>query len=118
MSEPNYNHNVRVVTLVTGERVLCLFGAVRDEEDGKINAYGLIYPYILTLGKPNEDGTMHINYTSLNHFSPFEEHIVAGEHIISVVLPDDQIFQNFREKLVEAGLKDDQIFYPESEPEE
>tara|TARA_B100000035_G_scaffold58501_1_gene46762 strand:- start:25 stop:408 length:384 start_codon:yes stop_codon:yes gene_type:complete len=113
MSEPNYNHNVRVVTLVTGERVLCLFGAVRDEEDGKINAYRLIYPYILTLGKPNEDGTMPINYTRFNPFSPFEEHIVAGEHIISVVLPDDQIFQNFREKLVEAGLKDDQIFYPE-----
>ena len=118
MSEPNYNHNVRVVTLVTGERVLCLFGAVRDEGDGKINAYRLIYPYILTLGKPNEDGTMPINYTRFNPFSPFEEHIVAGEHIISVVLPDDQIFQNFREKLVEAGLKDDQIFYPESESEE
>ena len=33
MSEPNYNHNVRVVTLVTGERVLCLFGGVRDVED-------------------------------------------------------------------------------------
>ena len=111
MSEPNYNHNVRVVTIVTGERVLCLFGAVRGEEDEKINAYRLIYPYILTLGKPNDDGTMPINYTRFNPFSPFEEHVVAGEHIISAVLPDDQIFQNFREKLMEAGLKDEQIYY-------
>ena len=103
MSEPNYNHNVRVVTLVTGERVLCLFGGVRDDQDqNKINAYRLIYPFILTLGKANEDGTLPINYTRFNPFSPFEEHIVAGDHIISVVLPDDQIFQNFRDKLLES----------------
>jgi hypothetical protein len=114
MSEPNYNHNVRVVTLVTGERVLCLFGGVRDDQDqNKINAYRLIYPFILTLGKANEDGTLPINYTRFNPFSPFEEHIVAGDHIISVVLPDDQIFQNFRDKLLEAGIKDEQIYYPE-----
>ena len=109
------NHNVRVLTLVTGERVLCLFGGVRDESDPqKITAYRMIYPYILTLGKQNEDGTMPINYTRFNPFSPFEEHIVAGDHIISVVLPDEQIFDNFREKLNEAGIKDEQIFYPEA----
>jgi hypothetical protein len=114
MAELKTNHNVRVVTLVTGERVLCLFGGVRDENDlTKVTAYRLIYPYILTLGKPNDDGTVPINYTRFNPFSPFEEHIVAGEHIISVVLPDAQIFENFREKLIEAGIKDEQIFYPE-----
>ena len=114
MSELKTNHNVRVVTLVTGERVLCLFGGVRDENNpAKINAYRLIYPYILTLGKPNEDGTMPINYTRFNPFSPFEEHIIAGDHIISVVLPDAQIFDNYREKLNEGGIKDEQIFYPE-----
>ena len=112
--EMKTNHNVRVVTLVTGERVLCLFGGVRDENDpSKITAYRLIYPYILTLGKANDDGTMPINYTRFNPFSPFEEHVINGDHIISVVLPDNQIFENFREKLLEAGLKDEQIFYPE-----
>ena len=114
MSEPNYNHNVRVVTLVTGERVLCLFGGVRDVNDEtKITAYRMIYPFILTLGQPNEDGTTPINYTRFNPFSPFEEHVIAGDHIISAVLPDDSIFQNYRTKLLEAGLKDEQIFYPE-----
>ena len=113
MAELKTNHNVRVVTLVTGERVLCLFGGVRDEETGKVQAYRLIYPFILTLGKPNEDGTLPINYTRFNPFSPFEEHVVNGDHIISVVLPDAQIFENFAEKLKEAGIKDEQIFYPE-----
>ena len=114
MTELKTNHNVRVVTLVTGERVLCLFGGVRDIEDPtKVTAYRFIYPYILTLGKPNEDGTLPINYTRFNPFSPYEEHIISGDHIISVVLPDPQIFENFREKLIEAGIKDEQIFYPE-----
>ena len=28
------NHSVRVVTLTTAERVLCLFGDIREEDDG------------------------------------------------------------------------------------
>lgn len=114
MAELKTNHNVRVVTLVTGERILCLFGGVRDENDPtKVTAYRLIYPYILTLGQQNEDGTMPINYTRFCPFSPYEEHVIVGDHIISVVLPDAQIFENFKEKLNEAGIKDEQIFYPE-----
>ena len=31
------NHNIRVVTLVTGEKVLCLFGEVRQE--GEVVGY-------------------------------------------------------------------------------
>jgi len=114
MAELKTNHNVRVVTLVTGERVLCLFGGIRSEEDPKkMSGYRLIYPYTLTLGQPNEDGTMPINYTRYCPFSPFEEHIISGDHIISVVLPDAQIFENYADKLREAGIKDEQIFYPE-----
>ena len=30
------NHSVRVVTLTTAERVLALFGDIREEEDGKV----------------------------------------------------------------------------------
>jgi len=107
------NHNVRVVTLTTSERVLCLFGALRDEETEKVNGYRMIYPYVLTLGEQKEDGTLPINYTRFNPFSPYEEHLISGEHIISVVLPDAQIFDNYVDKLREAGMKDEQIFYPE-----
>jgi len=113
MSELKTNHNCRVVTLVTGERILCLFGALREEGSEKVNGYRLIYPYVLTLGQPKEDGTLPINYTRWCPFSPFEEHLVSGEHIISVVYPDQQIFENYSEKLKEAGLSDDQIFIPE-----
>ena len=51
------NHPVRVVTLVTGERVLCLFGDIRSEEDNSVVAYKLVEPFALNVGDPQEDGS-------------------------------------------------------------
>ena len=105
------NHNIRVVTLVTGEKVLCLFGEVRQE--GEVVGYRLIYPFVLTLGAVNEDGSMPINYTRWCPFSPVEEHKVGGTHIMSVVYPDNQILDNFVGKLKENGFTDEQLFFEE-----
>ena len=105
------NHNIRVVTLVTGEKVLCLFGEVRQE--GEVVGYRLIYPFVLTLGAVNEDGSMPINYTRWCPFSPVEEHKVGGSHIMSVVFPDNQILDNFVGKLKENGFTDEQLFFEE-----
>ena len=106
------NHNVRIVNLATGDNVLCLFGDIKNEED-KVVGYRMVYPYKLTLGKENEDGTIPINYARWCPFSPIEEHRLGGEHIISVVYPDNNILENFANRLRELGLKDEQIFYPE-----
>ena len=106
------NHSVRVVTLTTAERVLCLFGDIREEEDGKVVGYRMLYPYTLTLGTENEDGTIPISYTRWCPFSPVEEHRLGGEHIISVVYPDNGIVDNFAKRLREVGLTDEQIFFP------
>ena len=108
------NHNIRVVNLATGEHVLCMFGEVRGDED-KVIGYRMLYPYKLTLGKENEDGTIPIQYTRWCPFSPVEEHRMGGEHIISVVYPDNGIVDNFTKRLHEIGLKDDQIFFEESD---
>ena len=105
------NHNIRVVTHVTGEKVLCLFGEVRQE--GEVVGYRLIYPFVLTLGAVNEDGSMPINYTRWCPFSPVEEHKVGGTHIMSVVFPDNQILDNFVGKLKENGFTDEQLFFEE-----
>ena len=107
------NHNVRIVTLTTGERVLCLFGEVRSDEDNIIG-YRILYPFALTLGTPNDDGTIPISYERWCPFSPQEEHRMSGEHIISVVFPDNNILDNYASRLKEsAGLTDEQIFLPE-----
>jgi hypothetical protein len=105
------NHNIRVVTLVTGQQVLCLFGEIRQEEE--VVGYRLIYPFVLSLGEVNEDGSMPINYTRWCPFSPVEEHKVGGTHIMSVVYPDNQILDNFVGKLKENGFTDEQLFFEE-----
>ena len=111
------NHNIRIATLTTQERVLCMFGEDRDEEGEKGVGYRMLYPYTLTLGDENEDGTIPIQYTRWCPFSPLEEHRLGGEHIISVVFPDNNIVDNFAARLREIGLTDDQIFYPEEAPD-
>ena len=107
------NHNVRIVNLATGDNVLCMFGDIKEPEGDKVIGYRMFYPYTLTLGKENEDGTIPINYARWCPFSPIEEHRLGGEHIISVVYPDNGIVDNFANRLRQLGLTEEQIFYPE-----
>jgi hypothetical protein len=104
------NHNARIVTLTTAERVLCLFGDVRGE-DSKVIGYRVLYPYTLSLGETNEDGTIPIQYSRWCPFSPLEEHRMSGEHIISVVYPDNNILENYVTKVTDAGVDQDLIFF-------
>ena len=106
------NHNIRIVTLSTAERVLCMFGEVKNDEE-KVVGQRLVYPYLLGLGELNEDGTIPINYSRWCPYSPIEDHRISGDHIISVVYPDNNILSNYAERLKEIGLKEEQIFYEE-----
>ena len=108
------NHNVRIVNLTTGANVLCLFGDVRNEqEENRVVGYRMLYPFTLTLGDPNDDGTIPIQYSRFCPFSPIEEHRLGGEHIISVVYPDNGILDNYVSKLKEFGLEEEQLFFEE-----
>ena len=108
------NHNIRIVTLTTAESVLCMFGNVTDDtEEKKVVGYRMVYPYLLSMGAVNEDGTVPINYGRWCPYSPIEDHRISGEHIISVVYPDNSIIDNYAVRLKEIGLTDEQIFYEE-----
>ena len=111
------NHNVRIVSLVTGDQVLCLFGEIREnnEPDTKVIGYSMNFPYLLKLGDLREDGNIPIEYTRWCPFSPIEEHRLSGEHIISVVYPDNGILDNFVAKLKDVGLTEEQIFFAEEQ---
>ena len=117
-TDPNIlrtNHNIRIVNLATGDNVLCMFGDIKEPDGDKVVGYRMIYPYTLTLGEENADGTIPINYARWCPFSPIEEHRLGGEHIISVVYPDNGIVDNFAKRLREVGLTDEQIFFPNEE---
>ena len=45
--ELSTNHNMRIVSLANSDRVLCLFGEVKDKEE-KVAGYRMVYPYLLT----------------------------------------------------------------------
>ena len=107
------NHNTRIVILSTGERVLCLFGELRGD-DSKVIGYKMLYPYALTLGNPQEDGTMPINYTRWCPYSPVQEYRVNGEHIVSVTYPDNNILENYVTELESFGIPRDQLFFEEA----
>ena len=107
------NHNMRIVSLTTSERVLCLFGEIKDKEE-KVAGYRMVYPYLLTLGELNDDGTIPINYSRWCPYSPIEDHRISGEHIISVVYPDNNIVDNYASRLIEVGLTDEQIFWEQT----
>ena len=111
------NHNVRIITLNTNERVLALFGEIRDnnEPDTKVIGYSMNFPYLLRLGEVRDDGQIPIEYSRWCPYSPIEEHRLSGEHIISVVFPDNGILDNFVSKLKEVGLTDEQIFFAEEQ---
>ena len=108
------NHPVRVVTLVTGERVLCLFGDIRSEEDNSVVAYKLVEPFALNVGDPQEDGSMPVKYNRWCMFSPEREYLISGTHIIAASLPDQNILDTYVAELEEkAGTSRDQIFVEE-----
>ena len=73
----------------------------------------MLYPFALSLGVENEDGTIPIEYKRWCPYSPQEEHRLSGEHIISVVFPDNGILDNYANKLRELGVPDENIFPPE-----
>jgi len=110
------NHNVRIVTLTTAERVLCIFGEFLSD-DNKIIGYRLYYPYTLTLGESKEDGSAPVKYSRWCPFSPVQEHRIKENHIISVVYPENAILNSYVKELNQMGITEDQIFYPVEELE-
>lgn len=113
MTELKQNHFVRIVKLVTGDNVLCLFGDVKGDND-EVVGYRLIYPYVLTLGEKTENGDIAINYTRFCPYSPVEEHRISGNHIISVVFPDNGVLDNYTNRLIELGVDQNIIFFEEN----
>ena len=111
------NHNIRIVSLANRERVLCMFGEIRSDDKEKVIGYRMLQPYLLELGEDNADGTIPIKYSRWCPYSPVEEHRIGGEHIISVVFPDNNILDNYTSRLKEIGLTDEQIFFPQESPD-
>ncbi|MEK9894656.1 MAG: hypothetical protein VW454_06810 [Pelagibacteraceae bacterium] len=107
------NHNIRLVILDTKETILCLFGEIPDSEKKTVIGYRVMYPFVLSLGTANEDGTIPISYTRWCPYTPVQEFKMTGDHIISVTYPDNNIVDNYVSELAQYGITEDQLFYKE-----
>ena len=105
------NHNVRVVKLTTNESVLCLFGEVVNQDAKIIEAYRIVFPYVLTLGPPNENGELPIQYTRWCPYTPLQEFRISERNIVTVTLPDNNILENYVQELNAFGITKDKIFF-------
>ena len=112
MTEPQplkTNHNIRIANLTTGASVLCVFGEVREEDN--VVGYRMVYPYTLSLGDPNEDGTVPIQYTRWCPYTPLQEFRISERNIVTVTLPDNNILENYVQELNAFGITQDKIFF-------
>jgi len=97
------DHNVRIIHLMTGEHVICNFTQVREED--KFIAYQLLYPLSLTLSQdPAQPESFNVTYRRWNPFTPYEDHRVSPQSVITAMPPSQEIFDNYVSKLKEAGV--------------
>tara|TARA_B100002019_G_scaffold255565_1_gene238355 strand:- start:860 stop:1261 length:402 start_codon:yes stop_codon:yes gene_type:complete len=97
------DHNVRIIHLMTGEHVICNFTQVREEE--KFIAYQLLYPLSLTLSQdPANPDSFNVTYRRWNPFTPYEDHRVSPQSVVTAMPPSQEILDNYVSKLKEAGV--------------
>lgn len=99
-------HNIRIVTLASGENVICNFSQVR--EDDKFVAYQMLYPLITELEVEGVEGTpeatYRVNYRRWNVFTPYEDFRLNPQHVVTAMPPNNEIMVNYVQKLKEAGV--------------
>ena len=103
---PQIQHNIRIVTLASGEQIICNFSQVR--EDDKFVAYQMLYPLITELevegteGAP--DAVYRVNYRRWNVFTPYEDFRINPQHVVTAMPPNQEIMTNYVQKLKDAGV--------------
>ena len=102
---PQIQHNIRIVTLASGENVICNFTQVREED--KFVAYQMLYPLTCDLEIDGEDGspeaTYRVNYRRWNVFTPYEDFRINPQHVVTAMPPNQEIMTNYVQKLKDAG---------------
>ena len=102
-TETQINHNIRIITIQTGENIICNFTQVREED--KFVAYQLLYPLVMTLESYDPANEQYrVNYRRWNVFTPYEDFRLNPSHVVTAMPPNEDILVNYISKLKEAGV--------------
>ena len=99
------DHNVRIVTFLNGDAIITNFTQVIEQE--KFVAYQCLFPLLITLtnGDPQaEEETFNVSYRRWNPFTPFEDHRINPQSVVSAMPPAKDIIMNYVMKLKDAGV--------------
>jgi hypothetical protein len=100
---------IKIVTLVTGERIICGFTElILERENQSFNFYGILMkcPYILKLEpvfdenlEPDQNSRdLIVNFSKWNPYTPETQFKVPMQHMLAVAEPDPQIKEIYLQK--------------------
>lgn len=104
------NHSIRIVILNSREQLLTLVQEKRDENNIPIG-YVLLWPFMLGLGEPNEEGDLPIKYHKWCPFTPVQEFLLKPDSITTIAMPDNGILENYITELESYGVPRDKLFF-------
>ena len=104
------NHAVRIIILESREQLISLI-TENSNPDGELIGYKLLWPFMLGLGEPNEEGDLPIRYQKWCPFTPVQEFQIKSSSIVTVAYPDNNILDNYIAELESYGIPKDKLFF-------
>ena len=104
------NHAVRIVILESREQLISLITEDKNS-NGESVGYKLLWPFMLGLGEPNEEGDLPIRYQKWCPFTPVQEFKIKSSSIVTVAYPDNNILDNYIAELESYGVPRDKLFF-------
>ena len=104
------NHAIRIVILESREQLISLITEDKNS-NGESVGYKLLWPFMLGLGEPNEEGDLPIRYQKWCPFTPIQEFQIKSSSIVTVAYPDNNILDNYIAELESYGVPRDKLFF-------
>ena len=104
------NHAIRIVILESREQLISLITEDKDPNNVSVG-YKLLWPFMLGLGEPNEEGDLPIRYQKWCPFTPVQEFQIKSSSIVTVAYPDNNILDNYIAELESYGVPRDKLFF-------
>jgi hypothetical protein len=104
------NHAVRIIILESREQLISLISEEKTP-NGEPVGFKLLWPFMLGLGEPNEEGDLPIRYQKWCPFTPVQEFVIKSNSVVTVAYPDNNILDNYIAELESYGVPRDKLFF-------
>ena len=91
--------NILILTLVSGEEVICNLKDHIEQVDGKDTkvCYNMTYPFTLSRSGPIENGRVGVMFTPWKFFSIDTSFLIGYDKIINMCSPSPNVVEQYKE---------------------